>query len=118
MTIKTSKEVEKNGDLHVIVTFLPENLRVEEQAFGRTARQGAKGTAQLIISEPNVAHKLEIKSYSYNSINEFKVLRNFKEYIKTQETKLYVVEKIKLQDLLFEESLKIECNVRNAIQNQ
>ncbi|SPR11123.1 AHH domain-containing protein [Orientia tsutsugamushi] len=97
---------------------MPENLRVEEQAFGRTARQGAKGTAQLIISKPNVAHKFEIKSYSYNSINEFKVLRNCKEYIKTQETKLYVVEKIKLQDLLFEEYLKIECNVRNAIQNQ
>lgn len=116
--IKTSKEVEKNGGLHVIVTFLPENLRVEEQAFGRTARQGAKGTAQLIISEPNVAHKFEIKSYSYNSINEFKVLRNCKEYIKTQETKLYVVEKIKLRDLLFEEYLKIECNVRNAIQNR
>lgn len=116
--IKTSKEVEKNGGLHVIVTFLPENLRVEEQAFGRTARQGAKGTAQLIISEPNVAHKLEITSYLYNSINEFKVLRNCKEYIKTQETKLYVVEKIKLQDLLFEEYLKIERNVRNAIQNQ
>ncbi|SPM44461.1 Uncharacterised protein [Orientia tsutsugamushi] len=29
-----------------------------------------------------------------------------------------MVEKIKLQDLLFEEYLKIECNVRNAIQNQ
>ncbi|KJV69687.1 pretranslocase SecA subunit-like domain protein [Orientia tsutsugamushi str. UT76] len=29
-----------------------------------------------------------------------------------------MVEKIKLRDLLFEEYLKIECNVRNAIQNR
>ncbi|KJV54898.1 secA DEAD-like domain protein, partial [Orientia chuto str. Dubai] len=113
--IKTSKEVEKNGGLHVIVTFLPENLRVEEQAFGRTARQGAKGTAQLILSEPHVYQKLDVKSYSYNSIHEIKALRDYKEYIKMQETKLYEVERIKLQDLLFEEYLKIESKARDEI---
>lgn len=49
--INTSYELQQNGGLHVCVTFLPCNQRVEDQAFGRTARQGEEGTAQLIIKK-------------------------------------------------------------------
>jgi len=49
--LKTSKQVEDNGGLHVCLTFLPNNLRVEEQAIGRTSRQGQRGTSQMIISK-------------------------------------------------------------------
>uniref|UniRef100_A0A914IA33 Uncharacterized protein n=1 Tax=Globodera rostochiensis TaxID=31243 RepID=A0A914IA33_GLORO len=48
--IKTSAELEAKGGLHVIVTFMPRNSRVERQAFGRTARQGKKGTVQFILN--------------------------------------------------------------------
>ena len=48
--LKTSQEVEKNGGLHVCLTFLPNNLRVEEQAIGRTSRQGHRGTSQMLLS--------------------------------------------------------------------
>ena len=34
--------------LHVIVTYVPRNLRVEQQASGRTGRQGRAGTWQVI----------------------------------------------------------------------
>jgi tetratricopeptide (TPR) repeat protein len=47
--LKISPELERNGGLHVILAFLPENSRVEEQAFGRAGRQGSPGTGQLII---------------------------------------------------------------------
>ncbi len=47
--LTTSEEVEANGGLHVCITFLPENYRVELQNAGRTARQGKKGTAQLVM---------------------------------------------------------------------
>ncbi|CAD7965964.1 unnamed protein product, partial [Amoebophrya sp. A120] len=46
--IKLSDEVEKNGGMHVSVTFIPKSKRVQEQNFGRTARTGLRGTAQLI----------------------------------------------------------------------
>lgn len=50
---KTSKDVEKNGGMCVLVTFLPESFRVEMQNVGRTAREGKRGMAQLIIHDSN-----------------------------------------------------------------
>lgn len=51
---KTSKELEKNGGLHVLVGFCPDNERVREQAFFRTSRQGNLGTAQLVVRESEI----------------------------------------------------------------
>lgn len=48
--IKVSQEVNYSGGLFVVVSFLSENTRVELQAFGRTARKGEPGSAQVIMS--------------------------------------------------------------------
>ena len=45
-----SSKVNDCGGLLVIVTFLPYNDRVEKQAFGRAARNGQCGSAQLILN--------------------------------------------------------------------
>eukprot|EP00112_Aurelia_sp_Birch-Aquarium-sp1_P011667 Seg2454.7 transcript_id=Seg2454.7/GoldUCD/mRNA.D3Y31 product="Protein translocase subunit SecA" protein_id=Seg2454.7/GoldUCD/D3Y31 len=47
--IKISVDIEKKGGLHVILTYLPRNLRVQEQAFGRAARKGEQGSGQLMV---------------------------------------------------------------------
>ena len=62
--IKTSIEEEKNGGLHVIITKLSSNSRTQKQAFGRTSRQGNKGSGQYIITK-----KKELKTYE-QLINE------------------------------------------------
>jgi len=48
--IKLTKELERSGGLHVIVSFLPINQRVEEQNYGRAGRNGQKGSYSLIFT--------------------------------------------------------------------
>lgn len=47
--IKISPLVEKNGGLHVILTFFPESKRIELQALGRSGRKGERGSGEIII---------------------------------------------------------------------
>jgi len=53
--------VEHHGGLHVCITFLPESYRVELQNAGRTARQGSKGTTQLILHQPDATTIAELR---------------------------------------------------------
>ena len=47
--IRISSELNKNGGLHVILTYEPFNKRIERQAFGRAGRKGENGSAGKII---------------------------------------------------------------------
>ena len=47
-------DIEHSGGLHVILIFMPNNQRVEDQAFGRTSRQGKRGTGQMILNFMNL----------------------------------------------------------------
>lgn len=65
---KTSKELEKNGGLHVCVGFCPDNERVREQAFFRTSRQGNAGSAQLVVREGEIK-RLNIDTTNLDEID-------------------------------------------------
>lgn len=74
--ITTTDRVEKNGGLHVCITFLPDRYRVELQNAGRTARQGKQGSAQIVLYDHTGAniHELRAKRdvLEENAINSAK----------------------------------------------
>ena len=52
--IQVDGAVTESGGLFCLLTFLPRNRRVELQAFGRTARQGNPGSAQVVLFAPTL----------------------------------------------------------------
>ena len=49
--IKLNQNIIDNGGLYVIVSFLIENKRIEDQNFGRAGRNGQPGTGRLILNK-------------------------------------------------------------------
>ena len=56
---KINDNIESRGGLHVIVTYIPINERVQEQAFGRAGRKGQRGSAELFVNITKEVEKLE-----------------------------------------------------------
>ena len=94
--IKLEKQtVVYNGGLHVIVTFLPTNKRIEDQNFGRAARQGEPGTARLIIIDPNK-----------KDINDLKKIRDYKEETRIANVMKNDVPEVSTNDEIFKDFCK------------
>ena len=74
--IRISDRLNRKGGLHVCLTYLPANRRIEEQAYGRAARKGQMGSGQLICYLNENIDQLEDSS---QLAIHLKVDRNLKE---------------------------------------
>nr|XP_049465269.1 uncharacterized protein LOC125906394 isoform X1 [Anopheles coluzzii]XP_049465270.1 uncharacterized protein LOC125906394 isoform X1 [Anopheles coluzzii]XP_049465271.1 uncharacterized protein LOC125906394 isoform X1 [Anopheles coluzzii] len=93
--IKISDELEEAGGLHVILSYLPANIRIEEQAFGRAARKGERGSGQLIImANGGIANR--------SMIFALKQKRNVDELFRISAIKAYYETTIKIEESCFE----------------
>ncbi len=77
--LKTVTAVNDRGGLHVIVTFMPRNSRIEEQAFGRAGRQEKPGSARLIIHNEQIGQQFAGKFDQTSIVNIWKCSRDKKE---------------------------------------
>ncbi|CAF1411988.1 unnamed protein product [Rotaria magnacalcarata] len=114
--IHVDQVVNDEGGLHVILSYLPENVRVEEQAFGRTARNGAAGTGQFIIEidksiygemyeldqYPTDQGKLKLEELSDVILEREKINRDNKEAARLSELKQSSILRLEVEEDLFE----------------
>ena len=62
------ESVQKNGGVHVIQTFLSEEQSEEIQIQGRTARQGKKGSYEMILLASDLEEKFGISNHMKDKV--------------------------------------------------
>ena len=120
--LKISKEVEKNGGLHVILTFIPKSERIERQAFGRAARKGEKGSAQYVICK-NESFDEILKRRNKDELNEYRYLIDvyqkkiflFEKFFERFSAKLKMIRKSQIKDNDYKKSILEDVKERWAL---
>nr|XP_046244072.1 uncharacterized protein LOC124058672 [Scatophagus argus] len=99
--IQVSHQVNNSGGLFVILSFLSDNTRVELQAFGRTARKGKPGSAQVIVSTEHLQQ-------SFRTVSSLEEARSTREKLAVEKINHMMddVTELKLREDLFSEYLK------------
>ena len=114
--IRISDELEKNGGLHVLVTFLPINQRVEEQNYGRAGRKGQKGSFMLVMQYKNEYGILKKGELNIGIIREKRdklELENIK-YLINNEMKFILEKELIFKDFCY--LLREKCRDFNTYQ--
>lgn len=93
--IKITEELRKAEGLYVCLTYLPSNIRVEQQAFGRAARSGDQGSGQLIIMDSKG------QEYSNSKILDLKKERDVEELHRISDIKAYYDTQITMEESCF-----------------
>eukprot|EP00917_Polyrhabdina_sp_WS-2016_P001717 GHVP01003624.1.p1 GENE.GHVP01003624.1~~GHVP01003624.1.p1 ORF type:complete len:3413 (+),score=705.66 GHVP01003624.1:5288-15526(+) len=100
MDLEVPDEIEENGGLHIIVTFMPDSERVLRQNIGRTSRKGQRGSSQFIILS---------QSRSFEALIEEKKERSRKLFEEAEKS----AQKMQIKDDIFLEYLGYKNKLEN-----
>ena len=103
--LKVSSEVERNGGLHVIVTFMPPNTRVKDQAFGRASRKGENGSGKFILCS---THQQLLSAEAAVQMGDLEDLVDDLERVRLKEAEILELPHIEIQEELLKR-YKVLC---------
>ncbi len=104
--------IERFGGLSVLPTFMPENLRVEQQAFGRTSRQGRLGTGRKILN------KKDLIGYDLSRLDELDSQRDRLEAQHLEQFREKDLALIETRDQLFKNFCDLTTKIRIEIRKK
>jgi len=111
--LKVSPEVERNGGLHVIVTFMPSNTRVKDQAFGRASRKGENGSGKFILCR---SHQQQLLSADVAmQMDDLGDLVDDLERVRLKEAETLELPRIEIQEELLKKYKVLCAQVRTAL---
>ncbi|XP_046708343.1 protein translocase subunit SecA-like isoform X1 [Silurus meridionalis] len=103
--IKVTEEVDRCGGLFVLLTYFPNNRRVEKQVFGRTGRKGTPGMVQLILNQDRLA-----MAYRGHSIESMRELREEYEVNRIKDMEKEKLAEIEMKEKLFSTFCQFLCD--------
>ncbi|AIL66000.1 Accessory Sec system translocase SecA2 [Rickettsiales bacterium Ac37b] len=116
--LKVSNELNESGGLHVLLTYLPDNERVDWQVYGRTARSGNPGSGQMILNYEQTLKRLyaiypDYALYGVESFEDLLEWRNEAESERLEQDKECGIPMLLLKDKLFSEYRKFFAEFNN-----
>ncbi|XP_030648978.1 uncharacterized protein LOC115828972 [Chanos chanos] len=94
--VKVEREVNQCGGLFVLLTYFPQNRRVERQIFGRTGRKGNPGMVQMILNSDYLA-----PAYQGQSVETMRHLREEYEVKRIRDMENDELLEIEMKEKLF-----------------
>ncbi|KAI5104597.1 hypothetical protein C0J45_6223 [Silurus meridionalis] len=102
--IKVTEEVDRCGGLFVLLTYFPNNRRVDKQVSGRTGRKGTPGMVQLILNQDRLA-----MAYRGHSIEAMRELREEYEVNRLKDMEKEKLAEIEMKEKLFSTFCQFLC---------
>ncbi|RMZ98522.1 translocase subunit seca, partial [Brachionus plicatilis] len=103
---KLSDLLLKNGGLHVILSYVPDNERVELQAFGRSGRKGQPGSGNLIVYDKRLFSNHEL------TVDLLKQERDADEEERLMEIRTKMIPRVIIEKDLFEKFEMLQDRVK------
>lgn len=110
--LKIDRALESNGGICVLLTYMPANTRVKEQAFGRAARKGEWGSGKLLVCRE---HSSVTDLGMHFDLDDLQSYMDAQELVKLQESKTIELPCIEIQEKLLKKFEELYGRIKNIL---